>query len=679
MEHVQWRAMDRTLSLLTNALVARSLLLLLAMHMPGAGAQLPGPAAGRGGAVDIQTVVGFTDSFVPGRWTPVTVTVANRGRDLAGYLEVVSIHGDALADQLFTFTQRRELHLTRDSRKRFQFTVRLENPSRALLVRVTASGKELARHSVDLRRRFSSGSVVLVLSRDADLDYLNDSATGGLRVMYPHPELLPERWQGYDAVKAVVLHGMSLRNLSERQYEALRRWLAGGGTLAVSGGANYSLLRTPRLASLLPAVPSGLMEVASPQAAGHALGLSIPPSQGFHVNRLSQVSGLVRIHTAGTPLVVERRDGRGKVVFLSFDLARAPFDRLPGMKALLPQLLRLPPPQPLPAYRDRINDEDAIEALLDGRATPFPGHATVLYFVAFYLALLATGFRLRARGRWGRWLLPWMTWAAPLIFAPAAYWLFGPVLFPKGISVVAISVIEPFPESSYASSRLQLGLYANRAQPLVLDYEGAAPVFQARLQPRMHAPGWTFTDRGGGNGAYHLQVDERRSYVLHGLEGHDIIPFKLAASVILDSAGPTLVLRNDSGRALSNVWLLVDGQGYAVGTVDEEAEISKRFDSETQAVALWRDAPWRVLERDGDARSKDFKATRIVIERALVPTEDGQYLRPGQALLLGYATTPLRPLGAGWRMEELAVVMMHIPVRRLPGPGEHRRDLAEPL
>ena len=93
------------------------------------------------------------------------------------------------------------------------------------------------------------------------MDYLNEGAANGLRVVYPHPELLPVHWRGYDAVSAIVVHGISLERLSASQFDALDKWIAQGGILAVSGGPDYALLRSPRLAALLPGRPLGMTRI----------------------------------------------------------------------------------------------------------------------------------------------------------------------------------------------------------------------------------------------------------------------------------------------------------------------------------------------------------------------------------------------------------------------------------
>jgi hypothetical protein len=180
--------------------------------------------------------------------------VGNRGSDVNGILEVQVTADDVTRGRRLVTYHRRHLDLHRDSRKSLQFTVFPQALSHPLVIRVHADGRELARTEIDLRARFAPQRLMLVLARNADLDYLNDGSIDGLRVLYPHPELLPAHWRGYEAVAAIVLHGVTLERLSASQFEALNKWIVQGGILAVSGGPDYTLLQSRRLAALLPGV-----------------------------------------------------------------------------------------------------------------------------------------------------------------------------------------------------------------------------------------------------------------------------------------------------------------------------------------------------------------------------------------------------------------------------------------
>jgi len=98
-----------------------------------------------------------------------------------------------------------------------------------------------------------------------------------------------------------------------------------------------------------------------------------------------------------------------------------------------------------------------VTQVVDLQSANFPGHGTLLLFLALYLSVLVTGYHFAVSRGAMRWLLPLASWCAPLLFAPAAYFMFGPVLFDRGASISAVSVIEPLGDSTYAHVQSDLG------------------------------------------------------------------------------------------------------------------------------------------------------------------------------------------------------------------------------
>ncbi len=631
-----------------------SLIVLLAL--PGAR-----PLAMASGAIDIAVTVGFADTFRPGHWTPLSVTLTNRGADLAGALEV-QVSGDGvLRGRPRVSTHRRRLELDRAARKRLQFVVQPQGLSRPLVIRVRSGGEELARTEVDLRSRFSAQRLLLVLGRDADLDYLNDGAVDGLRVLYPHPELLPAHWRGYDAVAAIVLQGLSLDRLSEKQFDALHKWLAQGGTLAVSGGVDYALLRSARLAALLPGVPQGITRLDA-GALKDALGASLEVTSPVPVNRLGAFRGQVRLRAGEIPLIVEHRVGRGRVLYLTFDVASPPFDRWQGMRALFLQTLQLPPaamaslgatePGPVPPLMELIRDA----------APTYPTSATAFLFLVLYLGLLLAACALAARAPRQNWLAAAGGWAAPALFASAAWLLFGPGAFPRGASAAAVAVIEPLPHSGYARLTLELGMYSSRSRALRLEYLGVEPVFAPHRQAQRDGKiaDWVF---GDGPRPYAEALDQRR-YVLHALEGEDVIAFRLDASIVDEAKGPRLDLNNASGRGLEAVWLVFAGYAYEVGPVAAGARVERRLIAATHGVATGS-ASWRDVLRTSSGASPHLPAAALsMVQRRLQETSGSESLAPGDALLVARTSNPMRLAGASahWSQQESTAVALRIAV-----------------
>jgi hypothetical protein len=632
----------------------------------------PPQALAAGGAVDIEATVGFTDTFRPGHWTPLTVTVTNRGSDVAGELEVQVTRDDALRGRVLVTAHRRSLELHRDSRKSLQFVVHPQGLSHPLVIRVQSAGRELARAEVDLRTRFAAQRLLLVLSRNADLDYLNDGAVDGLRVLYPHPELLPAHWRGYDAVAAIVLHGVSLERLSASQFDALRKWVAQGGIVAVSGGVDYALLRTSRLAALLPGVPVGMTRLDT-DALQAAFPASLDRSRPVHVNRLGAFEGQVRLRTGNVPLIVERGLGLGRVLYLTFDVTGHPFDRWPGMRAFLLEHLRLPPVATASSSAAEPGLATPLMELIRAEAQNFPASATVFLFLILYLGLLLAGYAIPARRPRHRRLASLWGWGAPLLFASAAWLLFGPTAFPRGATAAAVALIEPLPDSGYARLGLELGAYANRSGPLRLEYRGAEPVLYPHRQALREGkvPDWVL---GAGPQPY-VEPLERRRYVLHALEGEDVIAFRVDAAVHDEDMGPRLVLNNASGRSLEDLWLLFDGYAYEVGSIAPGARIERRLIASTHGIEM-RAGSWQEVLKTPRLAAP----TRTMLQRHLQQADSAGLPGPGHALLIAHTSNPLRPAGASatWSHLESAVVAFRLAVAAPDAPaGEYQATEAD--
>jgi hypothetical protein len=175
---------------------------------------------------------------------------------------------------------------------------------------------------------------------------------------------------------------------------------------------------------------------------------------------------------------------------------------------------------------------------------------------------------------------------------------------------------------------------------------------------------WAF---GEGARRFFEPLDRRR-YVLHALEGEDVIAFHLEASVHDESAGPRLVLENDSGRELRELWLLFDGRGYDLGSIAAGARLDRRLARSIGVAldeALWR----RVLKAPSRDGVQLASPGRIALERRSRPAGERAYPAPGRALLIAETASPLQPAGAsaGWSRHERALVAFELAAAKTGG------------
>ena len=618
-----------------------------------------------GAAVDIQAALGFSGAYRLGAWAPLTVTLENRRASVSGHLEVRVPDGDELGGRAFVNIHRQSVDLPGDSRKRFYFSIYLKSFSQPLEIKLFSGDSEIVHKSVDLRTGVTNARIVLVLGRDADLDYLNDDRGRRLRVLYPRVERLPEHWAGYDGVAALVLHGLSLEGLSSRQHSALTKWLASGGVLAASGGPDYGLLRTPRLAMLLPGLPLGLVSLPDGEAAGIAFGAPLPTRRPFHVNLVPQFEGRVLYRAGKTPLVIERPFGRGRVIYITFDISRHPFDGWPGMTGLWHTLLDLPPPESLSARLMRTEESSALPGLIKTAPLSFPGHPILLVFIALYLGCMVAAFDLRSERPRGRLLPMRFHWAAPLVFAPVAFLLFGPLLFPPGPVAVVAARIAPHPQGPLADLDFEMGIFSSADDMLRFDYRSPEPVFRPayRAPPRKTTTNWQYREAPSGGS---LEPTTRSKYLLHTLDGRDIIAWDLHAALVDERDKVRLEVRNRSGRPLHDLWLVLDGRGYALDPLPADGDTTLHLDPKRDAVSLQEHSWRKLLASRSDAPLSQSGAMAHMVDRELARLRERDAPSLHEAILVGFSGSPLRLAGpsAQWRRHEFALVLLRVPVER---------------
>ena len=105
--------------------------------------------------------------------------------------------------------------------------------------------------SIDLRPHFTEKYFAVVADNYVAPDILSVLPNH----LYPasvRPNSLPETWYGYDSVKLLILHADTIRQLRNRQFQALTQWLKQGGYLILGAGLNYGSLGEKRLQEILP-------------------------------------------------------------------------------------------------------------------------------------------------------------------------------------------------------------------------------------------------------------------------------------------------------------------------------------------------------------------------------------------------------------------------------------------
>ena len=139
------------------------------------------------------------------------------------------------------------------------------------------------------------------------------------------PSDLPTGFGSYDLLDAVVLGEAPLSQLDPEQSKALRLWVAAGGLLIVTGGADFAGIRPAGLDALMPVDVIGTEPAtAIPELTG--LYGAFESSGSILVTRAKLRPGSkTLLGAAERPLIVERTFGKGRVRFVAIDPKHNPF------------------------------------------------------------------------------------------------------------------------------------------------------------------------------------------------------------------------------------------------------------------------------------------------------------------------------------------------------------------
>jgi hypothetical protein len=279
----------------------------------------------------------------------------------------------------------------------------------------------------------------------------------------------------------------------------------------------------------------------------------------------------------------------------------------------------------------------------------------LLVFVVLYLGVLATVYRLKPITRTGQRVLPGLSLACPLLFAPAAYFLFGPLLFPTGASVVIASVIEPFPSGPYAKLSLDLGMFTRQKHGLRLDFDAVEPGFLASHRERRWGTTASYSvDESSGRS---LETAQPGAYVLHMLQAQDVIVYDVKISARRTDGRLQLTVRNNTGQSWLDAWLVSGHSLYRLGALNHNDGAPLTLDADAIQFEFPDELLRLALENLAGPGNLDPHLTRTLLTRAL--RELVSTLSHDQALLVAIAPSPMRlaETNESWQQQGLTLVV----------------------
>lgn len=416
---------------------------------------------------------GFGGTARAGYWIPVVLEVENQGPDFDGEVRITGSSGYYGNTDESRYVA--DVVLPRGSHKRITVYVPFLVSVPRLDMELVSEGRTVETFEPGVNIVGEQDLFVGVIGQKVSawnlLTTLQLPLQGSrVEVVPVDPAEFPERPEVLEAFDIIALSDVPIQTLSAPALEALEGWVAGGGTLVLSGGANgrSNLKGLPEV--LLPVVPGGAVQLNSvsalEQLGDQAISASLLPT----VTGSSAVSGDILAQEGDIPLAVLGNYGNGRVFFLAFDPAAQPLAGWGGMTKVWENLLF----QSLPSSYLSGNSymiarypmgssgqwlQDLSNAVSYLPALELPSVNLLIGIIIGYILLVGPGsyFVLRKLKR------PGLAWATipilVLVFSTSTYFL---AVQSKGndVQVSAAAIVEKMPGTDWARVRQMAGILA---------------------------------------------------------------------------------------------------------------------------------------------------------------------------------------------------------------------------
>lgn len=529
-----------------------------------------------------------------GDWTPVLIDLDYRGKkDVDIVLSVTwaanfahqSVENPSLESVIGRSGPVHQVGLSMPSKTRKRVSVTLLTPeidrTSIWAFAVDArNGKTLARRELVVRAVEPHKRIVAVVG-SARPDGLQDA---NLELASLQPDELPEEWQGYSALTALIwLDGRATEIRGSAQIDALKQWISTGGTFCVARANTVGLAGTA-IADLLPVKLGASRELPT-------LGSGRLPAGPMVVLGSSLRKGALRAVQDEIPIVVESAQDAGRIIFLAADPARDPFVGWAEAGEFWKWLLHLPPPPAAARPEEHRSLRSIGSYALTQQAGRFPDVAAPEIgglFLLIILYLVVVGPLDYLLLRWLKKMeYTWFTFPGYV----AAFTLFilmvGGAFIQRAAHQREIAVVDHYPDSGFVRHRALSAVLApanviyrvEEAQPLSsnhagndLSFETAEKFSQIQITrtPQKSVDNWLLF-RGYTGLALADRCSQTPSPIAYTITGQDNVEVKLT-------------VKNTSTETFESSSLITPRGAYFISSIPPgESQISGSRTSPTLA------------------------------------------------------------------------------------------------
>lgn len=425
-------------------------------------------AGGRMPAQDVTPLLtlavsaGYEGLFRENTWLPLLVRASNDGDDFTGRLVVrPETSGSALTN---TFSA--PLDLPTGSRKAVFLYITARSFATQVRVELLddATGAVVAAQPANLRAVLPQDQLHVVISGAAtgtvDLTSVHAGGYGAFQAGWGLDNL-PDEPAALEAIDTLLFSDIDTGSLSLTQRAAIANWVAGGGHLIVTGGANWQAAAAG-LADLLPLSPTSSATVNNLDAlAALAGGGALRGDAVAATGTLAPDAEVLAAAPDDLPLLARRAFGLGTVDYLAVDPLAGPLRAWPRLGDMWFTLAASRPP--IPGWTHGfINTERAVAAVsIFPGYDPLPTVLPLLGFLLLYL-LLVGPLNFVVLRRLNRLEFAWVT--IPLLIAAfsALAWAVGFNLRGTTATINRLAVVQSWNGHDQAQVDRLLGLLSPR-------------------------------------------------------------------------------------------------------------------------------------------------------------------------------------------------------------------------
>lgn len=257
---------------------------------------------------DIKAMCGLSGYYRYGKPIPITITVTSKEADFEGIVRVILPSSSYSRSDATAYES--QVMLTKGVEKKLVVTTFTENSCNSFKLEFEDSkGNKVVSEKLKFNGKICNSAMVGVLSEDFEsLNYFSGALVGSVINETCNTvdlkftsDTLPDNYDGLSNLMFLVINDYDTSKLSEKQINAINKWVNGGGVLIIGTGANYK--------QTVSGLPKELVEISDNGIDKGKMILSKSQSKKKESIEFDDKAGAVKLSVKGFSKMKNRFDG----------------------------------------------------------------------------------------------------------------------------------------------------------------------------------------------------------------------------------------------------------------------------------------------------------------------------------------------------------------------------------